>query len=444
MNDSIADRVAVARAACGRANPRKPNLRFRSPLVLALLGLGLLAVMLAGNVSASSTTDFDAISLETGEDVSLASLRGDVVLLNTWATWCTPCKEEMPWLETLHERYAEQGLQVVGVSIDRNGQDSSVRSYADDLGVTFPIWRDPSNRFARTFETTGVPETLLIGRDGEVLYRWKGALTEENTADLTLIEDALAGTVTDASQVASTVARVGIPVAFAAGLLSFLSPCVFPLIPTYAAVISGMSFAELRSDDRETKRRVRRTTLINGLLFVFGFTLVFMIFGASATVLGGWLQEYRVWIARVGGVLLAVLGLHLLGLLKLPFADRTVKMDFGGRSFGRAGTFLIGVAFGAGWTPCIGPALASILTIAAADATVREGVGLLAVYSLGLAIPFLLATVLVDRFMTESSRFRAWLPRVQKASGVLVLLIAILLLTDSLSRLNEYATWSPF
>jgi cytochrome c-type biogenesis protein len=310
--------------------------------------------------------------------------------------------------------------------------------------VTFPIWSDTSNRFARTFETTGVPETLLVGRDGQVLYRWKGALAEENQADLRLIEEALAGTVTDASQVTSTVARVGIPVAFAAGVLSFLSPCVFPLVPTYAAIISGMSFAELRSQDRRIKRKARQATFINGLLFVLGFSLVFMIFGASATALGSWLQEYRIWIARIGGVLLTVLGLHLLGLLRLPFADRTVTMDLGGRSFGRAGTFVIGVAFGAGWTPCIGPALASILTIAAADATVREGVGLLAIYSLGLAVPFLLATVLVDRFMVESARIRLWLPRMQQASGVLVLLIAGLLLTNSLSRLNDYATWSPF
>ena len=413
-------------------------------LLPGIVGFAWLAIVLVGGVSAESASSYSATALEGGDAVSLADLRGEVVLLNTWATWCAPCKTEMPWLQLLNERYGAQGLQVIGVSIDRAGKDDAARSFADDLGVTFPIWRDASNHFARTFETTGVPETLLIGRDGAVLHRWKGALTEENQTDLTLIEDALAGTVTDARQVTSTVARVGIPVAFAAGVLSFLSPCVFPLIPTYAAVISGMSFAELRSRDRAIKRKARRTTFVNGLLFVLGFSLVFMVFGASATALGGWLQEYRIWIARIGGVLLAVLGLHLLGLLRLPLADRTVQMDFGGRSFGRAGTFLIGMAFGAGWTPCIGPALASILTIAAADATMREGIGLLAVYSLGLAVPFLLATVLVDRFMTESSRFRAWLPRVQKVSGALVLLIAVLLLTNSLSRLNEYATWSPF
>jgi cytochrome c-type biogenesis protein len=408
----------------------------------APIGTLVLALMLAGGVSADSAPSYSATALGSGNDVSLGDLRGDVVLLNTWATWCAPCKKEMPWLQTLSERYGNQGLQVIGVSIDRKGQDAAVRSYATDLRVTFPIWRDASNRFARTFATTGVPETLLIGRNGEVLYRWKGALTENNQVDLTLIEEALA--VTDVGQVTATVARVGIPVAFAAGVLSFLSPCVFPLIPTYAAVISGMSVAELRSQDPRLKRKARRATFSNGLLFVLGFTLVFMVFGASATALGGWLQEYRIWIARIGGMLLAVLGLHLLGLLRIPFADRTIAFDLGGRSLGRTGTFLIGMAFGAGWTPCIGPALASILTIAAVDATMREGIGLLAIYSLGLAVPFLLAMVLVDRFMSESSRFRAWLPRVQQASGALVLLIAVLLLTNSLSRLNEYATWSPF
>ncbi len=437
MDDAFGKRDRAA------AKNRRRFHRSLAHATLAAIGLVALAIILAGTVSASTAPDFTATALDGGE-VSLADLRGDVVMLNTWATWCTPCKEEMPWLQTLGQRYADQGLQVIGVSIDRAGQDDTVRAFATDLGAEFPIWRDPSNRFSRVFETTGVPETVLIGRDGAVLYRWKGALVEDNAADLALIEDALAGNVTEASQVVSTVARVGIPVAFAAGLLSFLSPCVFPLIPTYAAVISGMSFSELRSQDPATRRRARRATFSNGLLFVFGFTLVFMIFGASATAIGGWLQEYRIWIARIGGVLLAVLGLHLLGLLRLPLADRTVKMDLGGRSFGPLGVFVIGVAFGAGWTPCIGPALASILTIAAADATVREGVGLLAIYSLGLAVPFLVATVLVDRFMNESSRFRAWLPRVQKLSGALVLLIAVLLLTNSLSRLNEYATWSPF
>ncbi len=151
-------------------------------------------------------------------------------------------------------------------------------------------------------------------------------------------------------------------------------------------------------------------------------------------------MDYRVWIARIGGVILAILGLHLLGLLKIPFADRTVRLDIANRPTGRIGIFLIGIAFGAGWTPCIGPALAGILTLAATTASVGEGVKLLAIYSLGLAIPFLLATAALDRFLIGSSRLRRWLPRLQQASGVLILLVAFILLTDSMTRLVEMAS----
>jgi cytochrome c-type biogenesis protein len=406
----------------------------------------LLAVLAAGTPGASAqdaAPSYTATPLEGGAELALADLEGSVVLLNAWATWCVPCRTEMPYLERLHQQYGPEGLRVVGVSIDRAGADGRVRDFAEQVGVTFTLLRDPENRFQRTFRTTGVPESLLIGRDGTVLFRWKGPLEEDDPDDIALIQGALAGTVTDARDAAAGINRVAVPVAFAAGLLSFLSPCVLPLIPTYAAVISGLSFTELRSPTPEARARVKRATFVNGILFVAGFSLVFVALGASATLLGGLLHEYRVWIARAGGVMLVVLGLHLLGVLRLPFADREFRAHFANRPVGYVGTFGVGLAFGAGWTPCIGPALASILTLAAANASVGEGMGLLAVYSLGLAVPFLLATVALDRFMAGSTRLRAWLPRLQRASGALILLIAALLLTNSMSRLAEYADWSP-
>jgi cytochrome c-type biogenesis protein len=324
---------------------------------------------------------------------------------------------------------------VVGVSIDRGDASGKIEQFAADMGVTFTLLHDPQNTFARTFRTTGVPETVLIGRNGDLLHRWKGPL-RDTAAEREIIQGALEGT---ASSVATPVAQVAIPVAFVAGLLSFLSPCVLPLIPTYAGVITGLSMSELSSSTPEARQRARRATLTNGMLFVAGFSAVFIALGASATLLGEWLIEYRVWIARIGGVILLVLGLHLLGLLRIPWLDRTIRVEMGGQRAGGAGAFLIGIAFGAGWTPCIGPALAGILTIAAATASVREGVTLLAVYSLGLAIPFLAATAALDRFMASSGRFRRWLPKLQQASGVLVLIVAIILLTDSMTRLVELA-----
>ena len=205
--------------------------------------VALAGVLVLGHPSdarAETAPDYAADLLDGAGTLSLADLRGEVVLLNGWATWCVPCRKEMPYLEALHRRYGDAGLRIVGVSIDRGGADSRVRDFAAGLGVTFPILRDPDNRFQRTFRTTGVPESLLIGRDGEVLYRWKGPLPENDPADIALIEGALAGTVTDAGDVAGRVARIGIPVAFAAGLLSFLSPCVLPLVPGYLATVAGV------------------------------------------------------------------------------------------------------------------------------------------------------------------------------------------------------------
>ena len=406
-------------------------------IALAFLTAGLIWMAVAApTIAAEPAPDYVAAQLAGDGELSLRDLRGEVVLLNTWATWCHPCREEMPVLQELQDDYGANGLQVIGVSIDNGDAAARIREFADNVGVTFTLLRDPKNTFSRTFRTSGVPETLLIGRNGELLYRWKGPL-DGGPEDRALIEGALAGT---ADAAAMPVARIGIPVAFAAGLLSFLSPCVLPLIPTYAGIVTGLSLSELGSSSPEARKRAQRATLTNGLLFVAGFSLVFIALGASATLLGGLLMDYRVWIARVGGVILAILGLHLLGILRLPLADRNVRLDLANRPAGRVGTFLIGVAFGAGWTPCIGPALAGILTIAATSASVGEGVGLLAVYSLGLAIPFLVATAALDRFMAGSSRIRPWLPRLQQASGVLILLVAALLLTDSMTRLVDLAS----
>ncbi|MDQ2654786.1 MAG: redoxin domain-containing protein [Chloroflexota bacterium] len=417
-----------------RQNIARQHLRVLA-VALAWVLMGLIGVAGSGDALADPAPAYAATRLDGSGEISLDDLRGEVVLLNGWATWCQPCREEMPLLQQLQEEYGDQGLRVVGVSIDRGEAAGKIEQFANDTGVTFTLLHDPKNAFSRTFRTSGVPETLLIGRDGDVLYRWKGPL-QDNAAEREIIRAALDGATTG---ITAPVAQIAIPVAFVAGLLSFLSPCVLPLIPTYAGVITGLSMKELSSSAPEARQRTRRATFTNGLLFVAGFSAVFIALGASATLLGGWLIEYRVWIARVGGVILLVLGLHLLGLLRIPWLDRTVRVEMANQPAGRAGAFLIGVAFGAGWTPCIGPALAGILTIAAATASVREGVTLLAVYSLGLAIPFLGATVALDRFMSSSGRFRRWLPRLQQASGVLVLIVAVILLTDSMTRLVELA-----
>jgi cytochrome c-type biogenesis protein len=233
---------------------------------------------------------------------------------------------------------------------------------------------------------------------------------------------------------------LGWVVAFTAGLLSFLSPCVLPLVPSYATFITGMSLDELSGQES----RARRAVLLHGVLFVLGFTLVFVALGASATFLGSLLRWASRWVQVGGGVLLVLLGLYLLGLLRLPGAEREWRMHLADKPVGYLGTVLVGVTFGAGWTPCIGPVLGGILTLAGTSGSVAHGMGLLAAYSAGLAIPFLLATVLLERFLVGFKRMRRWLPWINRISGVLLLALGVLMLTGSFTALSAaMAKWTP-
>lgn len=231
----------------------------------------------------------------------------------------------------------------------------------------------------------------------------------------------------------------GILVAFSAGLLSFLSPCVLPLIPSYASFITGMSMTELSFTGIEGVRR-RRTALVHGLLFVSGFTFIFMMLGAGATLLGSLFGYYSAWIERVGGVLLILFGLLLLGVVRVPGSERDLRVHLAHKPVGYFGSFLVGLAFGAGWTPCLGPVLAGILTLAALRETLGQGMGLLFMYSLGLAVPFLLATVALGRFMGGFRRFKTWMPWVNRVSGAMLIVVGLLLVTGSFAILAAYLT----
>jgi cytochrome c-type biogenesis protein len=220
---------------------------------------------------------------------------------------------------------------------------------------------------------------------------------------------------------------LGLAVAFVAGLLSFLSPCVLPLVPSYVGFLTGMTLPEM------TGRR--RVALLHALLFVAGFSLVFVLLGASATALGGALKYYQAWIARVGGVLVILFGLVCLGVVKAGVLDQDRRLQLQHKPVGYLGSALVGVAFGAGWTPCIGPVLGAILSLAATSDSVSRGMLLLGVYSAGLAVPFLLAAVAVESFLEWFQRFRRFLPWVMRVSGVLLILVGLLMATGQFTRL---------
>jgi cytochrome c-type biogenesis protein len=232
-------------------------------------------------------------------------------------------------------------------------------------------------------------------------------------------------------------------VAFTAGVLSFLSPCVLPLIPSYATFVTGMSLDEL-TERSERRGQARRAVLVHGGLFILGFSLVFMALGASATAIGTLLRVYGDWVGRIGGLLLIFFGAYLLGLFQISAFGRDARVHLADKPVGYIGSLLVGIAFGAGWTPCIGPVLGGILTLAATQGSIGQGVGLLAAYSLGLAVPFIAATLLLDRFIGAFSRMRRVIPWVNRVSGAILIVLGLLLVSGSLTRLSALlARWTP-
>ena len=216
-------------------------------------------------------------------------------------------------------------------------------------------------------------------------------------------------------------------VAFAGGLMSFLSPCVLPLVPSYLGFITGLTADEM------TQRR--RLALIHAGLFVLGFSLIFILLGASATALGAALRYYKDWLQRIGGVLIVLFGLYCLGVLRLGFLGRERRVHLEQKPVGYLGSMLVGIAFGAGWSPCIGPILGGILSLAATEADLTKGTALLVAYSAGLAVPFLLAAWAVDTFLVWFQRFRRRLHLVQRASGALLVAVGLLIATGQFTRL---------
>jgi cytochrome c-type biogenesis protein len=226
-----------------------------------------------------------------------------------------------------------------------------------------------------------------------------------------------------------------LPIAvFLAGLLSFLSPCVLPLVPGYVSLISGTSVDQLQSADR----KLSRTVLLNSLMFILGFSVVFIALGAVATGIGQFMNIYRRELMRVAGVIIIIFGLHLTGLVKIPLLYREARLDTGAPRRSLGGAFLLGFAFAFGWTPCIGPILAAILALAAQRETVLQGMFLLAIYSAGLAIPFLLTSLGLSTFLKFYGGFRKHLQVVEVASGVLLILLGILMAFNRLTIISGY------
>jgi len=229
---------------------------------------------------------------------------------------------------------------------------------------------------------------------------------------------------------------LGVAVAFSAGLFSFLSPCVLPLFPSYLSFITGMSVADLSA---ELSLAVRRRVLIHAIVFVLGFSLVFVGLGASFSAVGQFLLDYRDPIRLVGGALIVIFGLYIAGVFRLGIFGRTAQWQISEKPAGYLGTLLVGVTFAIGWTPCVGPILGAILSLAGTAETVSRGVGLLVAYSAGLGLPFLLSAIALGSFLKFFKRYRPFIPTVERAAGVLLVVVGVLVITNKYILLNAWA-----
>ena len=231
-------------------------------------------------------------------------------------------------------------------------------------------------------------------------------------------------------------ASLGVVVAFSAGLFSFLSPCVLPLFPSYLSFITGMSVADLSHD---LTAAARRRVLLHAITFVLGFSLVFVALGASFSAAGQMLFQYRDWIRRLGGLLIIVFGLYIAGLLNIGIFARTQQWQIREKPAGFIGSFLVGVTFAIGWTPCVGPILGAILSLAGTADTVQRGVGLLIAYSAGLGVPFLISALALGSFLKFFRRYRPFIPVVERGAGVLLIAVGVLVATNYYVILNSWA-----
>jgi cytochrome c-type biogenesis protein len=231
---------------------------------------------------------------------------------------------------------------------------------------------------------------------------------------------------------------ISFPLAFLAGIMSFLSPCVLPLLPSYVSFITGVSFEDLTTGT--DRRKIRYLTITNSLTFILGFSSVFIALGASSSAVGKFMFEYQEWIRIGGGILIIVFGLFVAGFLKMDFLMRDKKVHLSGKPAGYVGTFLVGMTFAAGWTPCIGPILGTILLYASSQGSAFYGFKLLAVYSLGLALPFFISSLAINSFLSYSKKLMRYMRVIMIISGLLLILFGILLLTN---RVREFTGFLP-
>jgi cytochrome c-type biogenesis protein len=409
------------------------GLAFGARLFLRVRPLAAAGLVQLQNIPSHPAAPDFTLTDTNGAKLSLSDYKGKVVLLDFWATWCGPCRVEIPWFVEMQQKYRDRGFVVIGVAT-RDSPDAVAKFY-QQFHLNYPVALGNDALSAQYGGLIGLPTSFVIGRDGRIYSEHTGTTGKDVFEGE--IEQLLAGQQTG-GRFGLAGKKVEFGLAFLAGLVSFLSPCVLPLVPGYISMLSGTSMEELRgSTDPALARRI----FVNSIAFVIGFAVVFMVLGASASAVGSFLLTRRTIFNVVAGVIIIVFGLHLTGLVRIPFLYRSAGIQTGQSQRGSAGAFLLGFAFAFGWTPCIGPILAGILTLAATHDTLFQGMMLLAVYSAGLALPFLLTSLGLSQFLRFYGRFRRHLQTVEVGSGILLIVLGVLIAFNKFTVLSGYLSF---
>lgn len=377
-----------------------------------------------------------------GKTVDLAALYKDSpVWLTLFTTWCPECNIETPILVNASQKYPN--VRFVAVSLMEEVAD--VRDFQKRFEVPYPMVLDEEGLVVEKYAIRPIPVNIGIKKGGQIAFRRQSISSDRELESLmpSLIQGDQPEPVFNADikgALGMLFKTLPVLASFIAGLLTFLSPCILPLIPAYIALVTGFELNNLIGS--KNLKSARRSVLVSTGIFVLGFGSVFTLLGATASVFGSafaWLQS---WIRIIGGAVLIAFGLHLTGALTIMPLYREIHLNFKPKKADWLGAFLFGVVFAVGWTPCVGPILSAILVYSASEATLGQGLLLLSSYSAGIGVPFLLASAFLPQFQGFLNRVKPHFQAIEIGSGALLILLGFLLITNKFGWLA--ALWPGF
>lgn len=357
-----------------------------------------------------------------GKRIELYRNDGKPTLIHFWASWCTPCKEEMPQVEKAYEQYGHQANFMI-INLTAVDDENKAKQFIKDGGYRFPILFDRNGDVSQMYQVNSIPATFLVDRNGRMIKQVMGAMSADQWKEMM-------GQI--ASQGGKPWAAIPWWLAFAAGLLSFLSPCVLPVYPFYLSYITGISVGQLKGKALAWNRR--KTIMAHTLFFILGFSAIFYALGFSFSWLGQWFEAYKDLLRMLGAVFIFTMGLVMLEIFQPSFLMREKRFHVSNRRFGYLGSALAGVAFAAGWTPCIGPILSSVLALTAVYP--RAGLAYITAYNIGFAIPFFVMAF----FLGYIPWIYKYSTTLMKAGGVLMVFMGILLYLSPMAQIIHWFT----